>query len=270
MTLEGKVRPVNTNHSIKEAVIGLFLASPIVKPDRFKVLRDEELANFQSYEPIAQYQVQVVSQAPGRNPDVSNRIYNDAGFKFTEFENGQPSKVLQGLNDVGNSRNYISYHSLNYTRWAPFFKEYHKIISSVSRLDSGMFITAISLHYIDQFIWTDAGPIDLKLLFNDQAAFIPREFFNAIVNNYTIVTEKQMDKTRKYLDRLEITIDNEIQRSIAISHNVTQPLSELISLENLLKGADLTAILNAAHNHNKSILNDLLTKEATHIINLVI
>lgn len=229
---------------------------------------DKELTNFQSFEPLVQYQVKFSNDNPSKALDFSNKMRSEAGFKFTAFENGRASNMLQGLNDAGTGRNYISYHSLNYSRWNPFFEEYRKIIDSISKLDSGLFVTAISLHYIDLFFWTSSGNVELDLLFNKNSTYIPSEFFNAIVNNYSIVTEKQKDAARKYLDRLEITVDNNLQHSVTVSHNVTQPLPEVFSLQNLLTGGELSNILNAAHLHNKKILADLLTSSASQMINL--
>jgi hypothetical protein len=116
MSLEEKLKPINKEHSIKEAVIGLFLATPIVKPSRFQELIEKEFSSiFQQFEPLAQFQFQVKPQ-PG-NLNIQPGPQNDVGFKFTSFKKGTPEKILQGFNDSGNSRNFISYHTLNYTRW---------------------------------------------------------------------------------------------------------------------------------------------------------
>jgi hypothetical protein len=41
MSLEA-ISPINKDHSIKEAVISLFLANPIIKPERFQKIIENE------------------------------------------------------------------------------------------------------------------------------------------------------------------------------------------------------------------------------------
>src|SRR5580658_8236865 len=234
MPLIEKVRPFNATHSIKEAVISLFIENPIIKADRFKELIDREFKEkFQLFEPLMAFQLQF------KNPMVqpfkidSTEIQNNIGFKFTSFERGSPVRVLQGQNDNLNNRTFISYHTLNYSRWDPFYKDYIEVIKIVAKHNPDLFITAVSLHYIDQFFWTDESPIDLKIIFNRDASSIPKDFFASIVSNYSIITQKQISTNTNYLDRLEIIIDHLIKPSITISHNVTQPFADLLNLNNL-------------------------------------
>jgi uncharacterized protein (TIGR04255 family) len=198
----------------------------------------------------------------------SSEIQNNIGFKFTEFENGSPAKVLQGQNDSLNNRTFISYHSLNYTRWNPFYSDYVDVIKKIAKHNQDIFITAISLHYIDQFFWIENSAIDLNLIFDKNANSIPKDFFGSKLNNYSIITEKEISTGTSYLDRLEIIVDNIIKPSITISHNVTQPFVDLLGLDNLIGSNQFELILNSAHLHNKSFLKDLLNKEIQEMINL--
>jgi uncharacterized protein (TIGR04255 family) len=270
MALTDKVRPINDKHSIREAVISLFLANPIIKPERFKDLIETDFKTiFQQFEPLSQVQFQFKNQI-GLPVNVSPpEILNNIGFKFTSFSGGQPVRVLQGLNDKLNNRTFISYHALNYMRWAPFFEDYLHTVSSISKYTQDIFITAISLHYIDQFLWIGNSSVDLNLIFNKNADSIPKDFFTTTINNYSIVSEKAIDPKGKYLDRLEITVDNIIRPSITISHNVTQPLTEIIDLRNLLENEDFKSILTKAHLHNKDFLKNLLSEPICKMINLL-
>lgn len=268
MALEEKIKPVNKDHSIKEAVISLFLALPIIKPERFNELIETKFKElFQQFEPLFQVQVQIKNQ-PGASPDLSQQIFNNAGFKFNSFDKGQAVRILQGLNDAGNSRTYISYHALNYSRWDPFFKEYIDAISVISAFSPDLFVTAISLQYVDEFLLLTSEAINQDAIFNTSAEYIPKEFFKSRVNQYSISTEKDIAGGMKYLDRLEIKYERLIRPSISIIHNVTMVFPEIVSLPTLLQESHFQEKLNQAHLQNKGLLRDILTDDLIKMINL--
>jgi uncharacterized protein (TIGR04255 family) len=269
--LTDKVKPVNSNHSIKEAVIGLFLANPIVKPERFKELIENEFKDiFQQFEPIIQLQFELKAQnrTMSRLNIERKEMMDNVGFKFTSFEKGAQTKILQGQNDNANQRTFISYHTLNYTRWEIFFNDFLKIITSISNFSNDIFLTAFSLHYVDEFLWLDNNSIDLNLVFNKEANSIPRDFFNASVKNYSIVTEREKGENKKYIDRLEIIVNNLIKPSITISNNITQTFTEVVSLKELLPTSEFKNTLDEAHQHNKDFLKNLLTEEVQDMIHI--
>jgi uncharacterized protein (TIGR04255 family) len=265
MNINELIQPINDKHSIKEAVISIFLANPIIKPERFKQLIESNFKDkFQKFETVNQVEFQL--QNDGNNPPTLNQqLLPNVGFKFIAFEKGESVKVLQGINEK--SRNFISYHSLNYDRWNDFYKEYLDVLKSLSELHSDFFVTAFSLHYIDQFLWNGALPIDLASIFNNEANYISKEFFASKLNNYSIVLEKE-NKHGIYIDRIEIKVDHVIKPMITISHNVTQPLKDIMSLNELLESTLFSEILNICHLHNKELLNDILTENVVELIKL--
>jgi uncharacterized protein (TIGR04255 family) len=265
MSLETTISPINKDHSIKEAVISLFLASPIIKPERFQQLIENDFKDtFQKFENVSQFEFQV-QNILGSSPMLNQQVMQNAGFKFLAFDKGNNVKVLQGINEK--VRNFVSYHSLNYTRWKQFYEDYSNVISVISKFHPEFFVTAFSLHYIDQFLWISEKGIDLDLVFKKDVNYIPNEFFNSSVNNYSIITEKELDGYIN-IDRLEINIDRKIRPMISISHNVTRPLNDVIQLKDLLEGDTFSKILNACHLHNKEILSEILTPEVKDIIKL--
>lgn len=265
MSLETIINPAGKNHSIKEAVISLFLANPIIKPERFQQLIELDFKDrFQKFETINQVELQVQNPVGGL-PTLNQQILSNVGFKFQSFEKGLNVKALQGINE--RARNFISYHSLDYTRWQSFYSDYLDVIKIVSKFHPELFVTALSLHYIDQFSWISAEPIDLNKLFNKGGNYIPNDFFSSTVNNYSIVTEKYIDG-ELYVNRLEIKIEHNIRPMITISHNVTQPLKDVVELRELLASEKFTTILNTSHTHNKEILFDILTFDVKEMIKL--
>jgi len=94
-TLATKVKPVNETHSIKEAVISLFLANQILKPERFNELIKTSLKEkFQLFEPIIQFQFEVKNPLATSATTPKPEVLNNIGFKFTSFYNGAPATVL--------------------------------------------------------------------------------------------------------------------------------------------------------------------------------
>ena len=63
-------------------------------------------------------------------------------------------------------------------------------------------------------------------------------------------------------------MDHDIKPMITISHNVTQPLMDIIALNELLESDLFPEILNKCHLHNKELLNDILTEEVVNLIKL--
>ena len=265
MSLSDLITPCNKDHSIKEAVITLFLANPIIKPARFKKLIENEFKDkFQQFQALSNIEIQVQNR-PNSTANFSQQVLNDAGFKFLGFSNGGASKVLQALNEK--QRNFISFHYLQYSRWANFYEDFIETIKVISNQHPDLFVTAVSLHYIDQFFWKGQLPIDLKQVFKEGGDYLPKEFFKSQISNYTIVTNKLIDE-KKYFNRLEITIQENIVPGITISHNISQTYSDVVDLGELLTMPEFGTTLEQEHVHNKAILKDILQPTIIEAIKL--
>ena len=266
MSLDNKIRAISGSHSIKEAVISVFLANPIIKPERFQALIEKEFKDkFQQFEAISTVQIQIKNDK-GTLENSTPQLLNNVGFKFSNFKKGVPTTVIQGLNE--SNRSFISYHSLSYSSWDIFFSDCKNCFEILNQLQTDIFITAFSLHYIDEFLWIDEdNVIDTTVVFNKFANNIPKEFFNSSNTDFNLTTERVEGKY-KYFDRLAIKVEPAIKPIISISHNVTQPLKEVISLSDLIKSNTFNEILEVAHNHNKKLLGDILTPEVKQLIKL--
>jgi uncharacterized protein (TIGR04255 family) len=268
MSLENRLKPVNKNHSIKEAVIGVFLATPILKPERFRDLIESEFSTkFQLFEPIAQFRFQIKGQ--GNVPiSPTSEFLNNAGFKFTSYDKGKVEKVLQGINEEG--RTVVSYHALNYVNWSSFYDDCVECLAIIAKKQSDLFINAFSLLYVDEFSWTDTHPFDISLVFNKDSSFLPRQFFSSSKTDYNLVSEKKIDQNTQYYDRTQIRVEPSLlnQTTIVISHNATQPLADVQKLDDLIVSENFKKMLTVAHRHNKDFLNDVLVDEVIKMIKL--
>ncbi len=260
-----KLIPIQGEHSIKEAVISVFLASPLIKPERFEELINGDFKEkFQKFEPLSAVQLSFKGRGAGEIESEEPLITRNIGFKFTSYKGGKTSSVLQSRNDI--DRTFISYHSLNYSDWDIFLPEFCETMGILANQHLDLFVKAFSLHYVDEFTWNDnEEPIPVKDIFNLQSTVLPKQFLESKNNYFILTTEKEKD-TFKYYDRVEVTVGYKPLPQIVISHNVTRELSDFVGLKELIKGADFTKMLNLAHDHNKETLIDILNSEVCKLI----
>lgn len=257
--------PVSGNHSIKEAVITLFLGSPIMNPETYEsLLKDGFNGRYQKFGKVNQLQFQLVGKEEGGIESKSPQLLENIGFRFQKFKDGNLIEALQGVNEQ--LRNFISFHSLNYNDWDIFFPEFRSVLNTISDFQKNLKVKAFSLHYIDEFSWNDNSDINVDLVFNKQSELLPVEFFNCKLNNYQITKFK--DNKFSYIDRLEIKIDDSQQKSITVSHNLISELESVVELNELINSTNFEEKLNHAHSINKQVLISLLKKDVCELINL--
>lgn len=266
MSLTEKIKPINNTHSIKEAVISVFLVNPILKPERFQTLIEGDLSEkFQQFEDVGRFRLELNQEKGITNPDV--QVINNIGFKFSNFEKGRIQRILQGINEE--QRTFISYHSLGYSRWKPFLEEFKQSIEALCKIQSDLFVSAYSLHYIDEFFWIDeTTPIDLRLIFKEENTTFPKVIFDSKNANYSLITEKEIGDI-KYHDRLEITISSNIKSFIRISHNITRTLDDIYELNKIVKENKFEEVITMVHESNKLLLKEILTIDILNMINLI-
>lgn len=266
---ETYLKPFAQKHSIREAVISVFLANPIIKPERFEELISGELGvYFHLFENINGVQIQIKPAINGIFPQP--RTQPNTGFKFLGFTKGKIGTVLQGINEM--DRTFISYHSLAYTRWAEFLESYMSVLNILCNNQEDLFIRGISVHYIDEFTWISDDELDLNKIFNDEAKYMSKAFLESSNTSNFIYTTEKKDGNCLLFDRLDIKVDNKVTKNIAISHNILKQFDDFKSLSSLL-GIDKEFFLDSLqnlHNYNKEILNDILNENVKKLINLPI
>ena len=259
------LRPINDTHSIKEAVITLFLSNPIIKPERFDALIKNEFKEvFQKFEPTSQVEFQFKGKENGIVEGSAPLVQENVGFIFSKFDQGKTVAALQARNEV--SRTFISYHSLDYSDWDIFFDEFIKLASTVANFHSQLFVNAFSLHYIDEFEWLNKGEIDAKQVFNENATLLPKDFFQSKVTNYQLVTLKS--NSYEYYDRIEIKVEQRPKTFLTVSHNVVQNLNDNVLMNDLISSAKFKEMLYLAHEQNKNTLENIFREDVCSLIGL--
>jgi len=266
MDLQQKIKPINEKHSIKEAVLSVFIENQIIKPERFRGLLDKELKDdYQHFNVVSNLKFTIKQNNSGIVPASNSETI---GFRFSAFKNGKLDRIFQAINEE--NRNAISFHCLNYTRWADFFMEFKNLMRSLASFQPGYFVNAISLHYIDQFEWLDDSiAIDPALIFKKETDYLPAEFFRSSKTQFLIVTEKDFINpfSPKVYDRIEIVVSANDRPIITISHNVTVPLSELIDLSSIADSYNEELFANV-HKRNKEFLRNILNLDICSMIKI--
>jgi len=250
------LKPANSNHSVKEAVITLFLTQPIVNPEKFRELLKEFKPEFQSFDETFSLKYQF-------NQDgIHKESLNNDGFVFTRFnnENGGRSKILRGVNEE--YRQFLAFHNLSYNRWKDFFEEFTQCIKLISNFDKSLYVLAFSIHYVDEFYWEGNSPMPLKEILKSNQDFIPNKIFESTESTSVLITNSESHIT----ERLEVKVR---LNNLNISHNVIYNVGENISIENFVADSKYLSEIEKLHIFNKKILQELLTKPICKLINLI-
>lgn len=253
-------------NSIKEAVISLFLSSPIIQPARFgEILNDQNIPGFfQSFERVDQVSFSVES-VEGKLTNKENNI-NNIGFKLLKFDKGQPEFVLQGINE--GKRNFFSFHDLNYSRWANFIENYSNLLKAIQRIQGEIFLAGISLQYVDEFIWVEEGKIDLSKIM-EAKDYLPQNFIKIKSGHLINTREIESQNDIRCFDRIEVLLSSDIAKTVTISHNQNIHFKNLINLKEEDTRNSIINELQVLHNQNKAFLKDVLLGEVKTLIRLI-
>lgn len=255
MSVSNNLVPISGDHSIKEAVLTVFLASKILKTKDFGALMGNGFKGvFSQFEPIE------TNKITFENQNLSIIGEPDAGFKFVKFNNqGKQSEVLRGINEE--NRFFISFHSLDYKGWTSFRDNFMDYLQKLNTFRPGNFVKAYSLSYLDQFDWIQKETYEASKMFREDSKYLPKVFFETKDTSYNYGNLKKEDDGTTYSDQLLINIsDKIIGKDITINHNKAATFNDVIMLGDLLKDKFRTD-LDRVHESNKEVLKDLLQNE---------
>jgi uncharacterized protein (TIGR04255 family) len=264
MEIHNILQPISNGHSIKEANIAVFLDKPIDKLEAFESLKSSFPTLFNEYNLIGTKKLQLnLEKKDARVVDMEG----PTGFSLElRDENNRPIRILQGRNDE--NRLFFSYHTLNYEGWSTFLENFLRIMHAIVEIQDEVYTSGYSLNYVDEFIWLK-DEVNYDFIFYKESRHIPRGLFDSFTFNYSWIKENEVNDI-SYYDRLDIstfiTDDHPVTR---ISHNATRMMERSQELSSLIDSKDLTSLLGHAHDCNKSMLKELLTKEVQKLIKLI-
>lgn len=256
---EQQFKPISGNHSISRVIANVIIPQQVIKPKYIfdKLALDNNLSNFQRKGLTETKAIQIVNDIPNTSKFID-------GFIFEEFVDGISNNVFRLKNE--NNRANLTFENKIYTNWK-IFKDKLRIVLDSTSEKMPIFIEAISLTYIDEFVWTSSEKIDLKTVLNIESELLNKDFFNSY--NGTLVFLSQSaprDNVAFEEQKTEIVFHNVMKR-IIINHTMAIKFKELIvydqnSQNMVFENFDL------AHRKNKNLLKLILREDVQKLINL--
>ncbi|MGV3684383.1 MAG: TIGR04255 family protein [Daejeonella sp.] len=267
--VEKFLRPISSKHSIREAVITLFLSEPITEIPDFKSELAKSLTNeFPAMQDLHEIGIQFKLEKDKAGVQESQPINNNNGFRLLNIFEGKTTGVLQAINDQ--HRNFISVHTFSYIRWENFFPETVGYLKAIAEIKGELKVKAVSIHYIDEFKWIAESDIDPKIVFNSDSQYISSVLLNPSIRSQTNYLIEKQEGDLKYFEGLGLLLDNKAAKKIEISHNTISEFREPQTLESLLNEdlENFLGIFNSLHKYNKLMLDDILLDEVKTLINM--
>jgi uncharacterized protein (TIGR04255 family) len=258
------LRPVAKNHSIGKVVANFYLPQSIISlEDMLAILRDNNDLDYQKKTLIKS---KVLSFRVGANNSVNPDDQSDkvTGILFEQYgANGLVENILKIENDDRQNKAILSFECRKYTRWNNFFEHFSKDFATIVNVFP-LYIEAISLTYIDEFVWNFAGNIPVDQIFNVESDLVNKKFLNSANGTILILSQNAASNEE---ERTEIKFSNRVKR-ITIQHQFAVAFDKLYSPTNIQEKNGKIEEFDRAHESNKSMLKDLLTDEVKSLIKL--
>ncbi len=259
------LKPVSNNNSLRQVTSSVFSNTPLINPSRFEKYIDE-LNGYQKFEVIKKnaFNIQIKNSNINSNNLTSKEV--EVGFRIVGFEEGRTNKLLIAQeNNINNGKlSVYNYQSLKYPTWNNFklgFLNDFRIIS----IEDNPFINAISLNYLNEFYWDSNDDIVIDEIFNKDADFLPKKFFNSQNSSFLINTEDYKD-TFKSIEKIEIVVSKH-KKTIQINSQLVFELIDPIKFNDSIVNNKLSEYFEDIHSEIKNTLNFLFTEEVKTKIN---
>jgi uncharacterized protein (TIGR04255 family) len=255
------LRPIKNRHSIREAVISVFLQSPIPSPLRFKNLLSNEIPEFQKFDPVNLFTLELRHEPGQKSSKYAESP--DIGFRLTKLSSGDPEFIIQGINE--GQRQFFSFHFLNYSSWSDFIELTKKYLSLLSKFQPGLQMIAFSLHYVDEFDW-ELEKLSPSKIFNNTSNLLPQHFIDSNNSKFSFLIEK-IRNGDTYIDRLDLEVSSNTEKVI-LSNNLIKELPNG-TLPDELFSDNIFSLLEFFHVQNKENLRQILSNDVLSLIGLL-
>lgn len=257
--------PILDGHSVNRSTITLYLPQEIIKPEKMleKINKDDHFKSIYKRRNTINSKVFSIKNEKNEFSIIDdNNSDNVVGFILEEFdENGKLNNILVLKNEENKST--IGFETRKYIRWNNFFERFFTDFSKLVN-DYEFYFEAMSLTYIDEFIWKSEERIPVEEIFEKNSELINSKFLKS--KNGTIVLFSQ-NEDLNIEEKTEISFNNELKR-IQIIHQYAIKFKNLYDGSVLIKNDTIKNLLDIAHLSNKETLKDLLTETVKKRINL--
>ncbi len=264
--------PVHEAHSIEQVVFVLQFDRPLSDSVFKKILDDS--ASFEEKLPAVSQLMPQFAISFG-NPGAMPPSLPSGG---TSYRRISPNGTLD--TELRIERNTITYLTTSYTRWSPTWEKAKEFIYPlIAAYMQHARIGAITLNYVDKYIWKGAPEsFHPDLLIDKKSDLISRNIFNIedFWHSHTGAFYKINDQVKRLLnfnvDALEEPIQGKLHKVIALTTVITdmldQPGYEILDYNavNLIEYVDKA--MQSMHDFSKVILKGTLTPEVQKVIGL--
>ncbi|MBK0382042.1 TIGR04255 family protein [Pedobacter sp. SD-b] len=254
--------PISSNHSISRVIANFILAQSFVKPKFIydKLITNDELTSYQKKGLTSAKTINIQNNSLNISPDSVN------GFLFEEFDEVGKSLNVLKIENTNNNKAVITFENKKYPNWTNYRNRFISDIIALSKTFD-VYIEAIGLTYVDEFVWKSTNKIDVNSVFNESSDLINKKFLSSY--NGTLISVSQSESVDEFNfleEKTEIIFNNELKR-IIVNHTYALKLREIaiLSKEN---SKDFEEYFNRAHKANKDILSDIFTNEVKDLIKL--
>lgn len=260
--------PVSKKHSIGNVSATIVLAQNVLKVETlFKKINDLDEIKFK-YARRNLTHIQSININGGF--DSINKVdKNVDGFLFESFDEIGRLKNILRLTNQNEKTTAITFETRRYHDWNSFFKDVIESITLISKFYP-FYISAISLNYVDDFTWVNKEPIPVREIFNAGSELINNKFLNSEVA--TIVFQSQNSKQKNEIDnheeRIEISFSNRLKK-IIINHQYAKKFDNLEYSIDIEESGVVADSFNKAHDINKEVIKDILSKDVLRLINII-
>ncbi len=255
------LKPISRNHSISRVIATFYLPQSFLKPkDVFDKLKGNN--NYTNYQRRNLTKIRTIN-INDKNSGFANEKEN--GFVFEEFyiKTGRLKYIFR-IQNIKDKQASIALETRIYENWNKFKKRVFKDVSNF--YDSfNVYIEAISLNYIDEFIWDSTEKIDVHSIFNENSKLLNERFKSS--DNGTLILISQNDSADTIEEKTEVSFSNRVKR-ITINHQYAKKFESLETFKELYDNNILEKNFDKAHTSNKDILKDILSEDSQKLINL--
>jgi uncharacterized protein (TIGR04255 family) len=259
------LHPILGGHSVSRSTVSLYLPQEVIKPEQLfdRIYKHGYFST--KYQKRNKIYSRTINIKNDKNAlSITDEMVNDniVGFVFEEFNSdGEVENILTLQND--NNRTLISFETRKYIRWDNFFNRFLEDFTKLTN-EHQFYFEALSLTYIDEFIWKSEEKIPVEEIFEKKSELINSKFLKS--NNGTIVLFSQ-NEDDNVEEKTEISFNNGLKR-IQIIHQHATKFNNLSDSNTLIENNNIKNLLNIAHISNKDTLKDLLTQTVKEKINL--
>ncbi len=256
------LKPISDKHSINRVIANIFAPQPLLKPnDVFDAIN--EIEAFKGYQKKGLTSSKTIAISNNSVDVTDNKM---SGFMFEEFDNrGRCINVLKLENDYNTNKLNISFENRQYNCWTDYIARIKSELNVLSDFFD-LYIDAISLTYIDEFIWESTDKIDIEQVFDKNSDYLNKKFLDAY--NGTLVFASQTDGVENGYkeEKTEIAFSNIVKR-IIINHTTLIKHKEIRLLKDCRQQFDQN--FENSHTASKQILKEVLTTEIQKLIGLI-